>query len=741
MSDHPHPDLVIAFRAASPHSLSKQQTRDEATKAEAQYTRLIETLTYAGLKAVGRRGEQLGHLLVFVSCSNEGVVSLIRRERTSDFLSGLPVAPLSLSAASTIPISPADRIRLVYTYITASPVDGGLGISPESKDWDLIESLTPLHDREFDKAWVKSWTLKNILTAKVNPERLREQFGDAVAYYFAFLSTYTRFLIFPFVLSILSLPPIGLVTPYSPVYSILLCIWSVFFTEYWRIHERRLSLRFGTRGSFRVEKQRAQYKPGSTWYARELKILLSVPVILLAAGILALMLTGIFILEAFVMQLYTGPLKQVVSLLPTVLFMLLIPRFMAFYTGVAERLTKWENHRHMSSYSASLTLKTFALSTLVSYLALALSAFVYVPFGAGVMECVRAWVVKGVGEAQGVKGRGHGEKSHLFDVKLEEDPRTKLNPRRLRDQMFAYTVTNQAVNTFMEIGLPYVMRFVQKKSSSSSNGKKKVVFEDEKERGGEVERVFLEKVREEIALPEYNLFADYSEMVIQFGYVVLWSGIWPLAGAMALLNNILELRSDAFKLTVHNRRPIPMRTDTIGPWLDALTFLTWLGALTNTALVYLFSPTVLSWSHISSSILSAPTDGSTLLAEEHLVNASGAAGDAQWGVDGSNPLTYPATRDLLLRAFLLALAASHAYFVARAVVRHVLDRVVWRASREVEEREGEERRVRSRFLGGAAEESELGLKMEKVMGEDGDGMGFWEHDEGVQEIRRIVKEA
>lgn len=39
---------------------------------------------------------------------------------------------------------------------------------------------------------------------------------------------------------------------------------------------------------------------------------------------------------------------------------------------------------------------------------------------------------------------------------------------------------------------------------------------------------------------------------------------------MALLNNWLELRSDAFKISNHVRRPIPTRTDTIGPWLDSL---------------------------------------------------------------------------------------------------------------------------------------------------------------------------
>jgi hypothetical protein len=59
---------------------------------------------------------------------------------------------------------------------------------------------------------------------------------------------------------------------------------------------------------------------------------------------------------------------------------------------------------------------------------------------------------------------------------------------------------------------------------------------------------------------------------------------------MALVNNFFEIRSDAFKMVVHFRRPIPTRTDSIGPWLDTLTFLTWLAAFINAALVYLFSP-------------------------------------------------------------------------------------------------------------------------------------------------------
>ena len=43
-------------------------------------------------------------------------------------------------------------------------------------------------------------------------------------------------------------------------------------------------------------------------------------------------------------------------------------------------------------------------------------------------------------------------------------------------------------------------------------------------------------------------FSDHLEMLVQMGYVVLFSAAFPLAGFCALANNLLEIRSDAFKL-------------------------------------------------------------------------------------------------------------------------------------------------------------------------------------------------
>lgn len=76
--------------------------------------------------------------------------------------------------------------------------------------------------------------------------------------------------------------------------------------------ERKLSLRFGTQGSFKVERRRTQYKHGMPWWSRELRVLASIPVIVIFAGLLSAILTSIFLFEAFVTQLYQGPGKQLI---------------------------------------------------------------------------------------------------------------------------------------------------------------------------------------------------------------------------------------------------------------------------------------------------------------------------------------------------------------------------------------------------------------------------------------------
>ena len=55
-------------------------------------------------------------------------------------------------------------------------------------------------------------------------------------------------------------------------------------------------------------------------------------------------------------------------------------------------------------------------------------------------------------------------------------------------------------------------------------------------------------------------------MFIQFGYVTLFSSAFPLAAMCAFLNNLVEIRSDAFKLCCVFQRPFGQRVQSIGVW-------------------------------------------------------------------------------------------------------------------------------------------------------------------------------
>ena len=105
----------------------------------------------------------------------------------------------------------------------------------------------------------------------------------------------------------------------------------------------------------------------------------------------------------------------------------------------------------------------------------------------------------------------------------------------------------------------------------------------------EDEAAFLKRVRNEAELDVYDVTTDMREMVVQFGYLALFSVVWPLTPVSFIINNWVELRSDAVKICVEMQRPVPLRVDSIGPWLDSLGFLTWLGSITTAALVYMFS--------------------------------------------------------------------------------------------------------------------------------------------------------
>jgi anoctamin-10 len=101
-----------------------------------------------------------------------------------------------------------------------------------------------------------------------------------------------------------------------------------------------------------------QQQISATQSIRDLKILASIPVILVSSLILGTVITAIFILEAFLTHLYSGPGKQVIGLLPTLIFVGVVPTIVAAYHRLSVRMTGWERWPTQGGWDGSLTVKT-----------------------------------------------------------------------------------------------------------------------------------------------------------------------------------------------------------------------------------------------------------------------------------------------------------------------------------------------------------------------------------------------
>lgn len=82
-----------------------------------------------------------------------------------------------------------------------------------------------------------------------------------------------------------------------------------------------------------------------------------------------------------------------------------------------------------------------------------------------------------------------------------------------------------------------------------------------------------------------GLYPEYLEMILQYGFVVLFVSAFPLAPLFALINNIFETRLDAQKFLKYYRRPVPHRATNIGIWFRILDVVAKLAIISNAVII------------------------------------------------------------------------------------------------------------------------------------------------------------
>nr|XP_020761044.1 anoctamin-10 isoform X2 [Odocoileus virginianus texanus] len=376
--------------------------------------------------------------------------------------------------------------------------------------------------------------------------RIRGYFGETIALYFGFLEYFT-FALIP--MAIIGLPYYLFAWEDYDKYVIFASfnlIWSTVILEVWKRGCASMTYRWGTlvmkrkfeeprpgyHGVLGINAVTGREEPLYPSYKRQLRIyLVSLPFVCLCLYFSLFVMMIYFDMEAWALGLHEDSGSEWTSILlyvPSIIYAIVIEVMNRLYRYAAEFLTSWENHRLESAYQNHLILKVLVFNFLNCFASLFYIAFV------------------------------------LRDMKL------------LRQSLATLLITSQILNQIVESLLPY---WLQKKHHVRVKKKVEALKAD-------IDATLYEQVVLEKEMGTYlGTFDDYLELFLQFGYVSLFSCVYPLAAAFAVLNNLTEVNSDALKMCRVFKRPFSEPSASIGVWQLAFETMSVISVVTNCALI------------------------------------------------------------------------------------------------------------------------------------------------------------
>lgn len=297
----------------------------------------------------------------------------------------------------------------------------------------------------------------------------------------------------------------------------------------------------------------------------------------------------------------------------------------------ARMFTEWENWKTIEQFEKSLVRKLFLMDFLNYYTWFFLLAFVYVipgagdritnflnsllwkdpsnccfgPYldysGTGCNSCPPSWHLLEYRETRCIPCKGYV----TFDINHLDLEKLFVTP----------IVVTQGLNLLIAVLLPWInrrhheqkLRATDKKAMAmvKSKGERQILadmaYRDEfaqlanlsKARFFENDEAEIEKLnakaREilfESEQDDYDPYGDYHDATVQFGFVVMFSMLWPLMPVACMVINALKMRGDGFRLCRTTKRPFPRKAGGIGEWKHVLHVLACLGVIVNIGLIF-----------------------------------------------------------------------------------------------------------------------------------------------------------
>uniref|UniRef100_F6SHV4 Anoctamin n=1 Tax=Macaca mulatta TaxID=9544 RepID=F6SHV4_MACMU len=403
----------------------------------------------------------------------------------------------------------------------------------------IVIQVFPLHDNEALKKLEDSWYTRFAL--KYQPiDGIRGYFGETIALYFGFLEYFT-FALIP--MAVIGLPYYLFVWEDYDKYVIFASfnlIWSTVILEVWKRGCADMTYRWGTllmkrkfeeprpgfHGVLGINPITGKEEPLYPSYKRQLRIyLVSLPFVCLCLYFSLYVMMIYFDLEVWALGLHENSGSEWTSVLlyvPSIIYAIVIEIMNRLYRYAAEFLTSW------GKTSGFIFTSYLPFNFLNCFASLFYIAFV------------------------------------LKDMKL------------LRQSLATLLITSQILNQIVESLLPY---WLQRKHGVRVKRKMQALKTD-------IDATLYEQVILEKEMGTYlGTFDDYLELFLQFGYVSLFSCVYPLAAAFAVLNNFTEVNSDALKMCRVFKRPFSEPSASIGVWQLAFETMSVISVVTNCALI------------------------------------------------------------------------------------------------------------------------------------------------------------
>jgi len=456
----------------------------------------------------------------------------------------------------------ACRLAKVRIETPCGPHEGGAGINIQQDVLDgKILQFFPIHQEHglirCKERWAK-WSA--IWTQFWNQEIdcVRDYFGAEIALYFCFLGHYTKYLAVPAVTSIgftiWQLIRGSMDDSWSVVqisFGIINFMWGGLMVKTWKREQATKALYWGTMGCEDNEEMRPEYSyvekknhiTGETikYYdpaKRKMTYIYSFGVPVLMVLLVGCVVTAITALRHWLDQFGAGGVAGGINAVTIMVFNEL-------YRSLAVWLTDQENHKTDTDYNDSVIFKSFMFQFMNSYAYMYIIAFI----------------------------KGNELWSDIFGV-----CKSGSCVEELAVLLICIFLIQLTVDNFMEFCIPLIT--AKMRAWAEERAMKAAGMTDIKEMSEAESQSKLEKYEAR------NVFDDYNEMVIQLGFVWLFSPTFPLVAFLAFLNNLVEIRSDANKLCKVFQRPVPRQAEDIGTWMYVLEMMAFAGTATNIALVW-----------------------------------------------------------------------------------------------------------------------------------------------------------